>query len=133
MGSIDIYQYFSRTECLKGRDAQYPLDEQLENNLATLLIRLNKFREIYGKPMYINSLYRPGQYNVAAGGAPNSAHLTCEACDFADRDGALKNFVLANPDVLVECDLYMEDPSRTLSWQHLQSRVIPSGHRIFNV
>lgn len=114
-----------------GRDTEYPLDANCEANLAELLIRLNKFRNIYGKPMRVSSGYRPGKYNTAAGGAKNSAHLTCEACDFHDPDRSLTGYILGHPEILINCNLYMEEPSRTPTWVHLQIRATKSGSRIF--
>jgi hypothetical protein len=127
----DIHRYFSRRECLMGREVQYPLTEQLENNLRGLLTALNQFREIWGKPMIINSLYRPGHYNVLANGAPNSAHITCEAIDVRDTGQVLAKYVVAHQDVLAECGLYCEDPASTPGWVHLQVRKPASGNRIF--
>ncbi len=114
-----------------GRDAEYPLQPGMEENLDELLRRINSFRWKYGKPTTVNSGYRPGRYNEAVGGARNSAHLTCEAVDFSDGDRSITRFVLANPQILVECDLWMEDPSNTPTWIHLQIRPVASGNRIF--
>jgi hypothetical protein len=119
----------SRKEVLMGRDAENPLTKEMEANLAKLLEALNKFRSRYGKPMVVSSGYRPGKYNKSAGGAKNSAHLTCEATDFADADGKLKAYVKTNPSVLEECGLYMEDPERTKTWIHLQIRA--TKNRVF--
>lgn len=114
-----------------GRDTEYPLTNELVINLDQLLTSLNKFRAAYGKPMHVSSGYRPGKYNKAAGGAINSSHLTCEACDFKDGDWALKQFVLMRPEILEECGLYMEHPDHTRTWIHLQTRKTASGARIF--
>lgn len=121
----------TRDEVLMGRDKEYPLTPELSINLDKLLEALNKFRQIYGKPMRVTSGYRPGKYNKAAGGASNSSHLTCEACDFADVDWSLKQFVMLNPQVLEDCGLYMEHPDHTRTWCHLQIRKTSSGVRIF--
>lgn len=110
-----------------GRQAEYPLSQQLEDNLVSLLKAVNVFRTLYGKAMYVSSGYRPGRYNTAAKGAKNSCHLTCEAIDFKDADGAIKRF--ATPEVLEKCGLYMEDPGHTPTWAHLQTR--PTKNRIF--
>lgn len=119
----------SRAEVLMGRDTEYPLDAKLEANLKKLLIAVNKLRELYGKPMIVSSGYRPGKYNKAAGGAKNSSHLTCEAVDFKDHDGALKAWITV--DILKQCGLWQEEPSRTPTWLHVQIRSIPSGSRVF--
>lgn len=112
------------------RDAEYPLSPEQEVNLSKLLISLNKFREIYGKPMIVTSGYRPGHYNTAAGGAGKSAHLTCEAVDFRDSDKSLAKFCLDNLKLLEECGLWMEDPNFTKNWVHLDVRV--RKNRVFS-
>jgi hypothetical protein len=119
----------SRNEVLMGRDQEYALTPDLEKNLGKLLVALNLFRTAYKKPMVVSSGYRPGRYNEKAGGATKSAHLSCEACDFKDADGAIKQFVLDKPKILVDCGLYMEHPADTPTWCHLQIR--PTINRIF--
>lgn len=48
-----------------------------EDFIALLL----KFRESWGKPMYVNSAYRCANHNAEVGGTPHSMHLTGEAID----------------------------------------------------
>lgn len=72
--------------------------------------------------MKITSGYRPVEYNKKIGGAPNSAHLFCQAVDIADSSRKLADYITKNPGILEECDLYMEDPAATPTWIHLQSR-----------
>lgn len=107
-----------REEILKGQDC--PPD--LEANLANLLIALNKFRAVYAVPMFCTSGLRDPVHNAAVGGKPGSAHLTCEAADFADDKRLLRDFCLGNLPLLEECGLWMEDPKWTPGWVHLQSR-----------
>lgn len=121
----------SRDEVLMGRDKEFPLSEELEANLTKLLSALNQFRAAYGKPMYVSSGYRPDYYNKIAMGSPNSAHKTCEACDFYDHTGELDAWCLANLDVLEKCGLYLESPDATEGWTHLMIRRPASGHRVF--
>lgn len=116
-----------RSEVLMGRDLEFPLSETLESNLEKLLAAVNQLRELYGKPMSVSSGYRPGRFNTAAGGAKNSSHLSCEAVDFKDADGALKAF--CTPEILIKYGLYMEAPENTPTWCHLQIR--PTKNRIF--
>lgn len=112
-----------------GREVEYPLTPDQVANLARLLESLNKFRSAYGKPMLVTSGYRPGRYNVQAGGAPNSAHLTCEACDFADPEGLLDEFCSKNTKLLDSCGLWLEHPDSTPGWTHLDIRA--RKNRIF--
>lgn len=121
----------TRAEVLMGRDTEFPLTPLLESNLTELLTALNKFRDLYGIPMTVSSGYRPGHYNSDAHGAANSPHLTCQAVDFHDQDGALKHWILQNIPALEQCGLWMENPMNTPTWCHLQVRPIPSGRRVF--
>lgn len=129
----------TREEILMNRDRQYPLNSELENNLKLLLTALNKLRAIYGKPMYVSSGYRPGNFNSSAGGAKKSTHMSCQACDFKDIDGSLAKYCLDNLYLLKQCGLYLEDPRWTRikdkngkivsGWTHLQIR--PVNKRVF--
>lgn len=122
----------TRDEVLMGRDKQFPLSQEQEDNLANLLIALNKFRAIYGKPMKVSSGYRPAAINATVKGAAKmSAHTSCEACDFVDKDGLLDEWCLDNIKVLEECGLYLESPQHTVGWCHLAIRRPKSGNRIF--
>lgn len=112
-----------------GREVEYPLKGLMEENLAALLVALNKFRAAYGHPMVVSSGYRPGKYNEAAGGVPNSTHLVCMACDFRDADGSLDKFCQENIPLLEQCGLYLEHPDHTPGWCHLDIR--PRNNRIF--
>jgi len=109
-------------EILMGRDKQDPPTREQLYNLLDLLPRLNYVRFKYGKPMKVTSGYRPPSFNVAAGGAKRSTHLELMACDFADSNGEFAEWCLDNMSVLISAGLYMEDPSRTPGWVHLQSR-----------
>lgn len=121
----------TRDEILMGRDKAFPLNPEQENSLYILTTRLNKFRAIYGKSMVISSGYRPAGINARVGGATNSAHIACQACDFRDVNGDIRKFIQENPSVLEACDLYCEDFKHTPTWVHLQTRRTRSGKRIF--
>ena len=123
----------SKKEILMGREDEYPLSEEQQKNFDKLIQAVNQLRGLYGKPMMVTSGYRPGHYNVKAGGGSKSAHLTCEAVDFADKNRELTNF--CTDEILEKCGLYMEDPSVATTWTHLQTRVpkskIPGRTRVF--
>lgn len=121
----------TRDEVLMGRDKDSPLTKELETNLTKLLMALNAFRKIYGKPMVVSSGYRPEAVNAATpGAAKHSNHMICLACDFKD-DGKLDQYCVDNQDVLEKCGLYLEDPAHTPGWTHLQCVPPRSGNRIF--
>lgn len=122
----------SANEVLMGRIKVEELSDELKLNLADLLIKLNKFRAEYGIPMIVSSGYRPASVNANTPGASKtSAHMTCQACDFADPNGEIKEFIAKDPTILIRCDLYMEHPDSTPGWCHLSNRAPKSGNRIF--
>lgn len=123
----------TREEILMGRDKQYPLNQEQEENLNKLLIAVNKFREEYGRPLIVSSGYRPAAINANVNGAAKkSNHIMCLAVDFKDTDGKIDKFCLDNLDLLKECGLYLESPNHTPGWCHLQCVPPKSGNRIFN-
>lgn len=115
-----------------GREKEFPLTPELEENLLNLLHAVNIVREAYGKPMIVSSGYRPGYYNINAHGAKFSPHMTCEAVDFKDPTGELSKWAIANIALIANAGLYIEDPAHTKGWLHCQTRKIPSGRRIFS-
>lgn len=119
------------TEYLDGRDLTAPLTRSMTENMCKLLVAVNILRDRYGKPLIVSSGYRPPEVNKAAGGKPNSAHMTCEAIDIADVHGELKMWILANHLILEELDIYLEDFAACPTWVHIQVRKPASGNRIF--
>jgi uncharacterized protein YcbK (DUF882 family) len=119
----------THSEILMGRDKESPLSPEQKANLDRLVVAVNIIRKAYNKPMKVSSGYRPGIYNLKAGGAKRSAHLTCEAVDFRDQDGSLAAWCENNLQILVNAGLYMENSAFTPGWVHLQTR--PTKNRIF--
>jgi uncharacterized protein YcbK (DUF882 family) len=119
----------THSEILMGRDKESPLSPEQKANLDRLVVAVNVIRQAYGKPMKVSSGYRPAVYNLKAGGAKRSAHLTCEAVDFVDVDGELAKWCIKNIQLLEKAGLYLENPEFTPTWVHLQTR--PTKNRIF--
>ena len=101
------------------------IPEEYKDNLKVLLERLNKFAYYLdgsvGKhiPLIVTSGYRNPKHNAEIGGAKNSCHCKCMACDIYDRDGFLKDWIKRTANILEICDLYMEHPEYTPRWIHL--------------
>lgn len=124
----------TKNELLKGRDKLFLKEytQEISDNLDDLLIKLNKFREIYGKPMIVNSGWRPVSINNKTPGASKkSKHLIGCAADIQDKDGKLGEFCLNNVKILEDCDLYIEQPSFTDGWVHFSSVAPKSGKHVF--
>lgn len=114
----------------------YRTDEGIDANLSILLNKLNQIRTKYGIPMIVTSGLRSQAQQdglIAAGksNAPKSHHLTGEAADVLDSDGALKSWVMANLSFIEDVGLWMEDFSSTPNWVHFQIVPPRSGKRFF--
>lgn len=115
--------YFTSEDLLMNRDLEYPLSGELEANLLDLLDAANAMAAAYeadtGRILEVRSAYRPGRYNVAAGGARRSAHLYCLAIDWADPDGAVDEWVMANLERMRDFGFVgIEHPDSTVGWSH---------------
>jgi hypothetical protein len=69
-------------------------------------------------------------------GAENSSHKQGKAVDIYDPHGDIDTFLLENPELLVECGIYIEHPAKTNGWSHWAIKTSPedsprSGHHIF--
>lgn len=127
-----MIKYVSVTEYLMGRATIETLTEQQVINLNTLIPKINDLLELYKKPLHVNSGYRTKEDQLRINPkAPNSQHCECAAIDLGDRDNSFRNWCLMNLQHLVDLGLYMEEPSHTPTWVHLQVIAPKSGYRIF--
>lgn len=120
--------YFSEQEMFCKYDPK-EIPDGIISNLMELRARLNQLG--FKPPRVFTCTYRSPEHNARVGGAKKSSHLTGCACDIADADCKLKDYLRANPELLEECDLYAEDFDSTSTWVHLQSVPPKSGRRIF--
>ncbi len=80
-------KYFTINELTKSSTAQRlhidnnPTQEVKDNLNALIDNVLDPLRELYGKPIIVNSGYRSFKLNKAVGGAKNSQHLVGQASD----------------------------------------------------
>ncbi len=109
-----------------GRDKIFAneLTPALRANAEDLLRRVNALLAEFGETRQVVSGWRPPAVNAAIhGSAVRSKHMTCQAVDLSDPDGDLDEWcmehqhILARPDI----DLYLEHPSATKNWCHLQT------------
>lgn len=124
----------SKSELLQGRDQQYPNDytQDISDNLDKLLVPMNQIRTAWGKPMIVDSGWRPPSINASTPNAStHSKHMVGLACDIADPDGSLWSWVLQNLDLMKQLDIFFEDKRWTPTWVHFQIGGPSSGHRIY--
>lgn len=118
---------------LLGNNSLADTSIEIQHNLEELLKAVNKLRTEWGKPMTITSGLRSIQDHLriyAAKGITDqskipmkSKHLFGLAVDFADPDGSLYTFALANQDKLAEYGIWCE--LDTKGWLHCQC--VPYG------
>jgi len=124
----------TKAELLMGRDKTHADEytQEISDNLDILLEKINKIRAAYGKPMTVNSGWRPAGINAATPGAAKmSKHCLGLAVDIADYSGELFAWCLDNLQLLQDLDLYLEDKRWTKTWTHLGIGAPKSGKRIF--
>ena len=127
-------------ELLSGQAKLGELSNEVQNNLQELLVKVNKVRTAYGKPMIVTSGLRTKKHHLEIyarkGIYPpkvpmKSNHLSGRAVDFADGNGELKKWVKANIKLMEEIGLWLEDFSATKTWCHFQINPPKSGNRFF--
>lgn len=117
------------------------LSKEVQDNLMTLLERINKIRAKWGKPMTVTSglrtkedqirVYKDKGITDITKIPMGSQHLKGAAIDISDPKKELQKWCLANEKVLEEVGLWMEDFSATPNWCHFQIVAPKSGKRWF--
>lgn len=130
-----------------GRDSEYPtaMSPDLEKAARMTVELVNKLLERAVSagvriPLHprtgsqLSSGWRPATLNAKTpGAAPNSKHITAQAADVYDPDGDLDEWLMtdAGQQALLQIGLWMEHPSATKGWAHLQTIPPRSGRRVF--
>jgi hypothetical protein len=118
-----------------GRDSQYAaeLTEALRVNAGHVVARANLLLSRAGLVRGVTSGWRPAAVNAAVeNAAKESKHISCLAVDIEDGDGALDAWCMANPRALEDIGLWLEHPSATPRWCHVQVVPPKSGKRVFH-
>ena len=132
-------------ELLDGNDYE-SLSPEIHANLQELLIRINKVRAAWGKPMIVNSGLRTMEHHIEIykdkakreGKVFNikkvpmkSRHLRGQAVDISDPKRELQKWCSANVTLLESVGLWMESFVFTKTWCHFQINPPQSGRRFF--
>lgn len=107
------------------------LTPDLLSNAQDTVEKVNKLLDYFGFAREVTSGYRTAGVNTLVGGAKKSNHMICKACDLEDRDGKLDNWCMDNQDKLESIGLWLEHPSATKGWCHVQTVPPRSGKRVF--
>lgn len=130
-----------------GRDAEYPtaMTPDIEANARITVDLVNKLLDkllLAGVHVHIDpktgsqldSGWRPPAVNAKTpGAAKKSNHMTGRAADINDPDGEVDDWLttVAGQQALQELGLWMEHPSCTKGWAHVQTIPPRSGKRVF--
>lgn len=134
---ITLEQYY------KGRDKLYSADltEEIKINAVETLRRANELlKRFYAanpnsyKTRGCNSGWRPPAVNAATkNAAKKSSHMLAKAIDIGDDDERLDSWLMTpeGQKALTDIGLWMEHPSATPRWAHVQTSPPASGRRVF--
>jgi hypothetical protein len=128
------------TDYWMGRDQEYPneLTDAIRERASHTVSRANLLLTVYkddtgdSEPKLVSSGWRPPQVNAnVPNAAVRSKHMTGEAIDISDPEGDLDQWCMDNLQELEDIGLYLEHPSATKNWCHLQTVAPRSGKRVF--
>lgn len=144
---ITLDDYFHAAEPEGDRRLRFPLamTPEIEKNVVDLLERVNKltylargagvdFETHPRTKSYVSSGWRSPEINAAtANAAMKSKHMRGLAIDIYDPDGELDDWLMTDDGqrAMTDCILWMEHPSATKNWSHVQSIAPKSGRRVF--
>lgn len=117
-----------------GRDRLYAKDltDAIRENSPVTVERANELLSEFGEARGVNSGWRPPLVNAAIPRASKtSLHMTGQAIDIADFDGRLDDWCLRHLDILARIGLWLESPTATKGWCHVQTIGPRSGNRVF--
>lgn len=108
------------------------LTPEIVTNAVILVERVHKLLKVFGEERDITSGWRPPSVNGnTPGAALRSKHMTGQAIDLADPEGDLDDWCMDHLDMLEHFELWLEHPSATKNWCHLQSLPPKSNKRVF--
>lgn len=120
------------------------IPEEHSANIGKLLVKVNQFRNAYGKPLRVTSGYRSMEKHLAIYAAKGitdqskipmkSRHLSGLAVDLVPIEDDIKHlqdWVLDNVKLMGEIGLWFESFDYTPTWVHCQIVSPKSGNRFF--
>jgi hypothetical protein len=128
------------TDYWMGRDKDFPddLTQGVRENASDTVMRANMLLMAFKsdqpdwEPRYVTSGWRPAKINGATpGAAPRSKHMLAQAVDLADPEGDLDQWCMDHLKELERIGLWLEHPSATKGWCHVQTVPPKSGKRVF--
>lgn len=132
MGRDKLYPLELSTEVLKNAELTVDLVNKLLTRAAQAGVSLPMGPNTKS---HFSSGWRPHSVNATTKrAAVRSLHITGQAADIYDPIGALDKWLMTadGQKALTELGLWMEHPSATSSWSHVQTKPPRSGRRVFH-
>lgn len=117
MGKYFTVDELIYSDTAKARRIDNTPNGAIKKNLEILIEQLDKIREKWGKPIYINSGYRCEKLNKAVRGVETSQHQLGCAADLDTRLGKEENRKLYNM-IIKEFDFDQVLGENNFSWVH---------------
>lgn len=125
---ITLQEYFRGFDKTHAQE----LTEEIRTNAEDMVRKVNDLLGASGFNRRVSSGWRPSEVNKAIpNAATRSKHMVGNACDLEDKDGKLDAWCMANFDELERIGLWVEHPSATKGWCHVQRVPPKSGRRVF--
>ena len=110
----------------------YEILDDILRNIQDLICAANKCMSLYGKQFVVTSGLRSEEDQERINPkAMHSKHLTGQAVDVEDKDGALAAWISKHLDKMEQYGLWFEDFGHTHGWVHMQCCPPKSGRRVF--
>lgn len=133
---ITLADYWMGRDKTHGSELTAEIHRSAEMTVAKANMLLTQFRMAThdDEQRHVTSGWRPAAVNAAIpNAAPRSKHLTAHAIDIADPEGDLDDWCMSESGIaaLIRIGLWLEHPSSTKGWCHVQTLPPKSGRRVF--
>jgi hypothetical protein len=134
---ITLEQYWMTRDKAYANDLTDEIRENAEETVRRTNLLLEKFYKENPNAVKrrVNSGWRPPSVNAKTKGAAlKSNHMLARAIDISDQDGQLDKWLMtqSGQNALEAIELWMEHPSATPNWAHVQIVPPRSGRRVFH-
>lgn len=129
MKYFSIQELTKSTTAIKNGIVNEPNNEELSNIINLIEKVLDPIRELWGKPIIINSGYRCAKLNKIIGGTHNSQHLKGEAADITSTNNK------ALFDLIVRSNIVFDQliDEKNYKWLHLSFRKTNNRKQILHL
>lgn len=129
---MSIGKYFTLAELTVTKSGLPNIPNQAETEALTELVKnvLDPLRELYGRPIHVNSGFRSAEVNRLANGVPTSQHCKGEAADL-DCENNLLLFQLIRDNLVFDQVISESGKPEAPAWVHVSYKKLGNrGERL---